>query len=65
MLVTFLVVNTSSVFVYKRQITFAKDSFSLKAFIASKYVYINRITKIKIRSKILHQMIYPVLMASP
>jgi len=33
MLVTLSVVNTASVFVYKRQITFAKNDLTLKEFL--------------------------------
>ena len=47
MLVTFSVVDTSSVFVFNRKLTFAKDDLTLNEFLISKNVSVNTIVKIK------------------
>ena len=47
MLVTLSVVNTASVFVYKRQITFAKDDLTLKEFLILKNVTVDTIVEVK------------------
>ena len=50
MLVTFSVVDTSSVFVFNRKLTFAKDDLTLNEFLISKNVSFNTIVKIKVGS---------------
>ena len=50
MLVTFAVFDTSSVFVFNRNLTFAKDDLTLNEFLISKNVSINTILKIKVGS---------------
>ena len=47
MLVTFSVVDTSSVFVFNRKLTFAKDDLTLNEFLISKNVSVNTIVEIK------------------
>ena len=48
MLVTFSVVDTSSVFVFNRKLTFAKDDLTLNEFLISKNVSVNTIVAIKV-----------------
>ena len=50
MLVTFSVVDTSSVFVFNRKLTFAKDDLTLNEFLISKNVSVNTIMEIKVAS---------------
>ena len=50
MLVTFSVVDTSSVFVFNRKLTFAKDDLTLNEFLILKNVSINTIVEIKVGS---------------
>ena len=50
MLVTFSVVDTSSVFVFNRKLTFAKDDLTLNEFFISKNVSVNAIVEIKVGS---------------
>ena len=50
MLVTFSVVDTSSVFVFNRKLTFAKDDLTLNEFLISKNISINTIMEIKVGS---------------
>ena len=50
MLVTFSVVDTSSVFVFKRKLTFGKDDLTLNKFLISKKVSVNAIVEIKVGS---------------
>ena len=50
MLVTFSVVDTSSVFVFNRKLTFAKDDLTLNEFLISKNVSVNTIVEIKVES---------------
>ena len=50
MLVTFPVVDTSSVFVFNRKLTFAKDNLILNEFLISKNVSVNTIMEIKVGS---------------
>ena len=50
MLVTFFVVDTSSVFVFNRKLTFAKDDLTLNEFLISKNVSVNTIMEIKVGS---------------
>ena len=52
MLVTFSVVDTSSVFVFNRKLTFAKDDLTLNKFLISKSVSVNAIVEIKVGSSI-------------
>ena len=50
MLVTFSVVDKSSVFVFNRKLTFAKDDLTLNEFFISKNVSVNTIVEIKVGS---------------
>ena len=50
MLVTFSVVDTSSVFVFNRKLTFAKDDLTLNEFLISNNVSVNIIVEIKFGS---------------
>ena len=50
MLVTFSVVDTSSVFVFNRKLTFAKDDLTLNEFLISKNVSFNTIVENKVGS---------------
>ena len=50
MLVTFSVVDTSSVFIFDRKLTFAKDDLTLNEFLISKNVSVNTIVEIKVGS---------------
>ena len=50
MLVTFSVVDRSSVFVFNRKLTFAKDDLTLNEFFRSKNVSVNTIVEIKVGS---------------
>ena len=50
MLVTFSVVDTSSVFVFDRKLTFTKDDLTLTEFFISKNVSVNTIVEIKVGS---------------
>ena len=50
MLVTFSVVDTSSVFVFKRKLTLAKDDLTLNEFLISKNVSFNTIVEMKLGS---------------
>ena len=50
MLVTFFVVDTSSVFVFNRKLNFAKDDLALNEFLISKNVSVNTIMEIKVGS---------------
>ena len=50
MLVTFSVVDTSSVFVFNRKLTFTKDDLTLNEFLISKNVSVNAIVEIKVGS---------------
>ena len=50
MLVTFSVVDTSSVFIFDRKLTFAKDDLTLNEFLISENVLVNTIMEIKVRS---------------
>ena len=52
MLLTFSVADTSSVFVFNRRLTFAKDDLTLNAFLISKNVLVNAIVEIKVRSSV-------------
>ena len=52
MLVTFSVVDTSSVFVFNRKLTFAKDDLTLNEFFISKNVSVNTIVEIKVGSSL-------------
>ena len=52
MLVTFFVVDTSSVFVFNRKLTFAKDDLTLNDFFISKNVSVNTIVEIKVGSSL-------------
>ena len=52
MLVTFSVVDMSSVFVFNRKLTFAKDDLTLNEFFISKNVSVNAIVEIKVGSSI-------------
>ena len=52
MLVTFSVVDTSSVFVFNRKLTFAKDDLTLNDFFISKNVSVNTIVEIKVGSSL-------------
>ena len=49
-MVTFSVFDTSSVFVFNKNLTFAKDELTLNVFLISKNVSINTILKIKVGS---------------
>ena len=48
MLVTFPVVDTSSVYVLNRKLTFAKDDLTFNEFLISKNVSVNTIVEIKV-----------------
>ena len=48
MLVTFPVVDTSSIFVLNRKLTFAKDDLTFNKFLISKNVSLNTIVEIKV-----------------
>ena len=48
MLVTFSVVDMSSVFVFNRKLTFVKDDLTLNEFLISKNVSVNTIVAIKV-----------------
>ena len=50
MLVTFSVVDTSSVFVFNRKSAFSKDDLTLNEFFISKNVSVNTIVEIKVGS---------------
>ena len=50
MLVTFSVVDKSSVFAFNRKLTFAKDDLTLSEFLLSKNVSVNTIVEIKVGS---------------
>ena len=50
MLVTVSVVDTSSVFVFNRKLTFAKDDLTLNEFLISKNVSVNTTEEIKVGS---------------
>ena len=50
MLVTFSVVDTSSVFVFNRKLTFPKDDLTLNEFLISKNVSVTTIMEIKVGS---------------
>ena len=50
MLVTFSVVDTSSVFVFNGKLTFAKDNLTLNEFFTSKNISVNTIVEIKVGS---------------
>ena len=50
MLVTFSVVDTSSVFVFNRKLPFTKDNLTLNEFFISKNVSVNTIVEIKVGS---------------
>ena len=50
MLVTFSVVDTSSVYIFNRKLTFAKDDLTLNEFFISKNVSVNTIVEIKVGS---------------
>ena len=50
MLATFSVVDTSSVFVFNRKLTFTKDDLTLNEFLISKDVSVNTIVEIKVGS---------------
>ena len=50
MLVTFSVVDMSSVFVFNRKLTFVKDDLTLNEFLISKNVSVNTIVEIKVGS---------------
>ena len=50
MLVTFSVVDMSSVFVFNRKLTFAKDDLTLTDFFVSTNVSVNTIMEIKVGS---------------
>ena len=50
MLATFSVVDTSSVFVFNRKLTFTKDDLTLNEFLISKNVSVNAIVEIKVGS---------------
>ena len=50
MLVTFPVVDTSSVYVLNRKLTFAKDDLTFNEFLISKNVSVNTIVEIKVES---------------
>ena len=50
MLVTFSVVDTSSVFIFDRKLTFAKDNLTLNEFLISENVLVDTIMEIKVGS---------------
>ena len=50
MFAAFPVVDTSSVFVFNRKLTFAKDDLTLNKFLISKNVSVNTIVEIKVGS---------------
>ena len=50
MLVTFCTVDTSSVFVFNRKLTFTKEDLTLNEFLISKNVSVNAIVEIKVGS---------------
>ena len=50
MLVTFSVVDISSIFVFNRKLTFAKDDLTLNEFLISKNVSVNTFVEIKVGS---------------
>ena len=50
MLVTFCVVDASSVFVFNIKLTFVKDDLTLNEFLISKNVSVNTIVEIKVGS---------------
>ena len=50
MVVTFSVVDTSSIFVFNRKLNFAKDDLTLNEFLISKNVSANTIMEIKVGS---------------
>ena len=50
MLVTFSVVDTSSVFVFNGKLTFAKNNLTLNEFFTSKNISVNTIVEIKVGS---------------
>ena len=50
MVVTFSVVDTSSVFVFNRKLNFTKDDLTLNEFLISKNVSANTIMEIKVGS---------------
>ena len=50
MLVTFSVVDMSSVFVFNRKLTFVKDDLTLNEFLISKNVSVNTVMEIKVGS---------------
>ena len=52
MLATFFVVDTPSVFVFNRKLTFVKDDLTLNEFLISKNVSVNTIIEIKVGSSI-------------
>ena len=52
MVVTFSVVDMSSVFVFNRKLTFAKDDLTLIKFFLSKNVSVNTIVEIKVGSSL-------------
>ena len=52
MLVTFSVVDTSSVFAFNRKLTFAKDDLTLNKFFISNNVSVNTIVEIKVGSSL-------------
>ena len=52
MLVTSSVADTSSVFVFNRKLTFAKDDLNLNEFLIPKNVSVNTILEIKVGSSV-------------
>ena len=52
MLVTFSVVDTSSVFVFNRKLTFTKDDLPLNEFLISKNVSVNTEIKWKLKLEV-------------
>ena len=50
MLVTFSVIDTSSVFMFNRKLTFTKDNLTLNEFLISKNVSVSTIVEIKVGS---------------
>ena len=50
MLVAFSVVDTSSVFIFNRKLTFNKDDLTLSEFLVSKNVSVNTTVEIKVGS---------------
>ena len=50
MLVTFSVIDTSSVFMFNRKLTFTKDNLTLNEFLISKNVSVSTIMEIKVGS---------------